>query len=86
MHKMRTNSILYVVGAVLLYLVYWFFIYKNHFLNIYLDFVIQALYWIVTCVLMNLINHGYIWQGIKSFFKVQQVIDSIIKDSDKKKH
>ncbi len=80
MQKMRTHSLLYIVGAVVIYLLYWFFIYRNHFVNVYLDFFIQAMYWVITCVLMNLINHGHIWLGVKSFFMPDSVLYKIVKE------
>lgn len=80
MQKMRTHSLLYIVGAVVIYLLYWFFIYRNHFVNVYLDFFIQAIYWVITCVLMNLINHGHIWLGVKSFFMPDSVLYKIVKE------
>lgn len=79
MKDMRLVSIAYIIFAIVIYLVYWFFIYKNHFLIEWVDFIVQAIYWVVTCVLMNLINHGYIWQGIKSFFCKESVIEWLSK-------
>lgn len=81
MQDMRLASIAYVFFAVVIYLIYWFFIYKNHFMSVWIDFIIQAVYWVITCVLMNLINHGYIYQGLKSFFCKDSVIDWLARNT-----
>ena len=73
---------LYCVGAIGLYLIYWFFIH-NTMESLFVDFVIQLLYWIITCVLANYINHKSIWFGLKSFFKraeIEEIVQRSILD------
>ncbi len=71
--EMRFWAVLYGIGAIILYLFYWFFIYRNHFMPRSLDFVIQCLYWIVSCLGINFISHNYLLMGFRSFIQPTMV-------------
>ena len=75
--EMRFWSVLYIIGAVILYLIYWFFIYRNHILPLSLDFVVQALYWVVSCVGINFISHNYLLMGFFSFVNSTKVKEMV---------
>ena len=79
MKSMQLHSVLYIISAIAIYVLYWFFI-RKRILNEWLDFSVQTIYWVITCVLMNFINHGKIWIGIKSFLKPNSVLKKIIED------
>ena len=82
MKNMQWHSFLYIFFAIIVYILYWFFI-RKQILHDWLDFFVQIIYWVITCVLMNFIDHGKIWLGVKSFFKPDSVINKIINDKDK---
>ena len=82
MKSMQLHSVLYIISAIAIYVLYWFFI-RKRILNEWFDFSVQTIYWGITCVLMNFINHGKIWIGIKSFFKPNSVLKKIIEDKSK---
>lgn len=79
MMGMRLYSFMYIIVAIIFYIVYWFFI-RKQISNELLDFCVQTIYWIATCVLMNFINHGKIWLGLKSFFCPDSVMKKIAKN------
>lgn len=82
MKNMQLHSFLYIFFAIVIYIIYWFFI-RKQIPNEWLDFSVQTIYWVITCVLMNFIDHGKIWLGVKSFIKPDSVINKIIKDKNK---
>ena len=82
MKNMQLHSFLYIFFAIVIYIIYWFFI-RKQVPNEWLDFSVQTIYWVITCVLMNFIDHGKIWLGVKSFIKPDSVINKIIKDKNK---
>lgn len=53
MKDMQLHSFLYILVAIIIYTIYWFFI-RKQILNEWLDFSVQTIYWVITCVLMNL--------------------------------
>lgn len=77
--EMRFWAVLYIIGAVALYLVYWFFIYRNHFIPLSLDFVVQALYWAVSCIGINFVSHNYLLMGLFSFVNSAKVKEMVRK-------
>lgn len=79
MKDMRLYSVLYILAAIFIYIVYWFFI-RKQILNEWIDFSVQTAYWIVTCILPSFINHGKIWLGIKSLFRADSVVKKIMED------
>lgn len=79
MKDMRLYSVLYILAAIVVYIVYWFFI-RKQILNEWIDFSVQTAYWIVTCILPSFINHGKIWLGIKSLFRADSVVKKIMED------
>lgn len=79
MKDMRLYSVLYILAAIFVYIVYWFFI-RKQILNEWIDFSVQTAYWIVTCILPSFINHGKIWLGIKSLFRADSVVKKIMED------
>lgn len=79
MKDMRLYSVLYILAAIFIYIVYWFFI-RKQILNEWIDFSVQTAYWIVTCILPSFINHGKIWLGIKSLFRPDSVVKKILED------
>lgn len=79
MKDMRLYSVLYILTAIFIYIVYWFFI-RKQILNEWIDFSVQTAYWIVTCILPSFINHGKIWLGIKSLFRADSVVKKIMED------
>lgn len=79
MKDMRLYSVLYILAAIFIYIVYWFLI-RKQILNEWLDFSVQTAYWIVTCILPSFINHGKIWLGIKSLFRADSVVKKIMED------
>lgn len=82
MKDMQLHSFLYIFFAIIIYIMYWFFI-RKQILNEWLDFAVQTIYWIITCVLMNFIDHGKIWLGVKSFIRPNSVIKKIVEDKEK---
>lgn len=82
MKDMRLYSVLYIFAAIIVYIVYWFFI-RKQILNEWIDFSVQTTYWIVTCILPSFINHGKIWLGIKSLFRANSVVKKIMEDKRK---
>ena len=82
MKDMRLYSVLYIFATIVFYIIYWFFIRKQILIE-WLDFFIQGIYWIITVVLINFINHGKIWLGIKSFFSADSVVKTIIDNKRK---
>lgn len=79
MKDMRLYSVLYILAAIFIYIIYWFFI-RKQILNEWIDFSVQTAYWIVTCILPSFINHGKIWLGIKSLFRADSVVKKIMED------
>lgn len=79
MKDMRLYSVLYILAAIFVYIVYWFFI-RKQIQNEWIDFSVQTAYWIVTCILPSFINHGKIWLGIKSLFRADSVVKKIMED------
>lgn len=79
MKDMQLHSFLYILFAIVIYIIYWFFI-RKQILNEWVDFSVQTIYWIITCVLTNFIDHGKIWLGVKSFISPNSVIKKIIED------
>lgn len=75
---MRLMVIIYLIGAVGLFLVYWFLIRKTIQPPI-VDLLIQAGYWIITCLGINFINHKYLWLGLVSFIKPKEIVDKVKK-------
>lgn len=75
---MRLMVIIYLIGAVGLFLVYWFLIRKTIQPPI-VDLLIQAGYWIITCLGINFINHKYLWLGLVSFIKPREIVDKVKK-------
>ena len=82
MKDMQLHSFLYILVAIIIYTIYWFFI-RKQILNEWLDFSVQTIYWVITCVLMNFIDHGKIWLGIKSFISPNSVIKKIVENREK---
>lgn len=82
MKDMRLYSVLYIFAAIIVYIVYWFFI-RKQISNEWIDFSVQTTYWIVTCILPSFINHGKIWLGIKSLFRANSVVKKIMEDKRK---
>ncbi len=82
MKDMQLHSFLYILVAIIIYTIYWFFI-RKQILNEWLDFSVQTIYWVITCVLMNFIDHGKIWLGIKSFISPNSVIKKIVENKEK---
>ncbi len=82
MKDMQMHSFLYILVAIIIYTIYWFFI-RKQILNEWLDFSVQTIYWVITCVLMNFIDHGKIWLGIKSFISPNSVIKKIVENKEK---
>ena len=82
MKDMQLHSFLYILFAIIIYIIYWFLI-RKQILNEWLDFAVQTIYWIITCVLMNFIDHGKIWLGVKSFIRPNSVIKKIVEDKEK---
>lgn len=71
--EMRFWALLYLIGVISLYLVYWFFIYKNRLLPLPLDIFVQTLYWIISCIGINFINHKYLLMGFISFINSTKI-------------
>jgi hypothetical protein len=82
MKDMQLHSVLYIMAAIVIYMIYWFFIRKQILIE-WLNFTVQIVYWIITCVLMNFINHGKIWLGLKSFFSPNSVVKKIVEEKRK---
>lgn len=76
MRELQLHSVFYIIAAIVIYLTYWFFIREKIKIE-WIDSVIQLGYWIVTSILINFINHGKIWLGIKSFFCQKSVLRQI---------
>ena len=76
--EMQIWAILYVFGAIGLFIIYWLFI-RATVQPPFLDFSIQIMYWILTCLGVNFINHKYIWLGLMSFIKPKQV-EEVVKN------
>jgi hypothetical protein len=79
MKDMRLKSVVYIFAVIVIYIVYWFFI-REQISIMWLNITVQMIYWIVTCILMNFINHGRIWLGLKSFIWPDSVLQKIAKD------
>jgi len=79
MKDMRLKSVVYIFAVIVIYIVYWFFI-REQISIMWLNITVQMIYWIVTCILMNFINHGRIWLGIKSLFRADSVVKKIMED------
>ena len=76
MRELQLHSVFYIIAAIVIYLTYWFFIREKIKIE-WIDSVVQLGYWIVTSILINFINHGKIWLGIKSFFCQKSVLRQI---------
>ena len=76
MRELQLHSVFYIIAAIVIYLTYWFFIREKIKIE-WIDSVIQLGYWIVTSILINFINHGKIWLGIKSLFCQKSVLRQI---------
>ena len=76
MRELQLHSVFYIIAAIVIYLTYWFFIREKIKIE-WIDSVLQLGYWIVTSILINFINHGKIWLGIKSFFCQKSVLRQI---------
>ena len=83
MRKLQLHSVFYIIAAIVFYLTYWFFIREKIKIE-WIDSVLQLGYWIVTSILINFINHGKIWLGIKSFFCQKSVLRQITNVSSMK--
>ncbi len=79
MSRMRLHGILYLLAIIVIYLLYWFFIREQVSIK-WVNFSIQTIYWVITSVLMNYINHGNIWLGLKSIICPNSVINKIIEN------
>lgn len=75
--EMRFWTVIYLIGAIALYLVYWFFIYRNHLLPLSLDFVVQVLYWMISCIGINFISHNYLLMGFVSFINPTKINEKV---------
>lgn len=73
----RLWAVLYCIGAIVVFLMYWLFIGRKNYLPPTIDFIIEIVYWALTCVGINFINHSYIWLGLKSFLKPNAVADTL---------
>ena len=76
MRELQLHGVFYIIAAIVIYLTYWFFIREKIKIE-WIDSVVQLGYWIVTSILINFINHGKIWLGIKSFFCQKSVLRQI---------
>ena len=76
MRELQLHSVFYIIAAIVIYLTYWFFIREKIKIE-WIDSVVQLGYWIVTSILINFINHGKIWLGIKSLFCQKSVLRQI---------
>lgn len=79
MKEMRFWAVLYGICSVVLFFVYWFFISKEHVLPPTLDLFIQGVYWLLTCIGVNFINHQYLLLGIISFVNPNVVLEKLRK-------
>lgn len=79
MTRMRLHGVLYLLAIIVIYLLYWFFIREQVSIK-WVNFSIQTIYWVITSVLMNYINHGNIWLGLKSFIFPNSVVNKIIEN------
>ena len=69
--KMRTWGIVYLIVVIAIYFIgKWLLSSK---LDAIISFILNAIYWIVTTVLVNWFNHLYFVDGLKSFFDKEKV-------------
>ena len=87
--KVRLWSILYFIGIILLYVIYRFFIVDGTQLkNCSFCWLIDAGYWIVSTIVINIINHQLFIKGFLSFFSKkykQNLISNYLQDRSSKK-
>ena len=82
--KARLRSILYIIGIIVLYGLYRAFIVDGTSLKTCsLYWLIDAVYWVVTTIVVNLINHKLFIEGLLSLFSKkykQKMIAAFLQD------
>ena len=78
--KMRTWGIVYLIVVIVIYFI------SNWLLSSKLDAIISvilnAIYWIITTVLVNWFNHMYFVDGLKSFFIKEKIKEKVKKKNE----